>query len=195
MDKSLNLLILGRSGSGKGTQADLLQERLDIEIYVSTGNLFRSLAKKDSLAGRKIKEILNKGGLPEDWIASFLWQRKLVEELQSENESIIFDGVARRVNEAKLLDKVMKWFNKDLTPILLDVTREEAFKRLKDRGREDDTDENIKNRLDWYESEVIDVVNYFDNQDRLVRVDGMDNIEGVFENILKALNIENEWGE
>jgi len=193
MDKNLNLLLLGKSGSGKGTQADLLIERLDIDIYISTGDLFRKLAKKDSLAGRKVAKIMNKGGLPADWIASFLWQRKLVENLQSKKESIIFDGVARRLDEAKLLEEVLSWFDKELTPILLDISREEAFRRLKKRDREDDTDENIERRLDWYDSQVSNAVEYYKDKNKLIVVNGMPRVEQVFDNILQKLDIENKW--
>lgn len=185
--KSINILLLGRSGCGKGAQAELLRGHFDFGLYISTGELFRALAKKNTLAGRKIAEILDRKGLPEEWIAQYLWEGVLVEKLQSADQGILFDGLARRVKEAEILDEVMAWFGLDLTPVLIEVTREEAFKRLKGRKRMDDTDEGINSRLDWYENDVSETVDYYEKKGQLVRVDGMPDKKTVFENILKAL--------
>lgn len=185
--KSINILLLGRSGCGKGTQGKLLKDHFGLGLPINTGDIFRDLIQKDTLAGRKMAELLNRGGLAEDWMATFLWKRELIEKLQSKDQGIIFDGVARRLSEAKELDRVMEWFGLELTPILIEVTREEAFKRLKSRKRSDDTDETINNRLDWYENDVSKTVDYYEKKGQLVRVDGMVDEKTVFRNILKAL--------
>ena len=185
--KSINILLLGRSGCGKGTQGKLLVDHFGLGLYINTGDIFRDLIQKDTLAGRKMVELLNRGGLAEDWMATFLWKRELIEKLQSKDQGIIFDGVARRLSEAKELDRVMEWFGLKLTPILIEVTREEAFKRLKGRKRLDDTDEGINSRLDWYDDHTSKTVDYYEKKGQLVRVDGMPDEKTVFRNILKAL--------
>ena len=185
--KYLNILLIGRSGCGKGTQAKLLIKHFKIDIFIQTGDLFRKWAEQPTVTGKKIKKILSKGGLLEDWVAVYNWQRELFDNLKSEEQSIIFDGLARRLDEAKILDKVMQWLERPLTPILIDITREEAFERLQLRDRSDDTDENINKRLDWYDNEVIQSVNYYEKQGRLLKIDGMPTEKEVFENILKAL--------
>lgn len=180
---------MGRSGSGKGTQADLLEENFDFDFHVITGDLFRQEAKKDTFVGRKIKHILEEGALAPAWISSFMWERFLMENIRTGNESIIFDGIARRVEEAYHLDDVLEYFDMDVTPVLIKVTREEAKKRLLGRGREDDNKEDIKARMDWYETEVSKVLDYYRGNDRLVEVDGMGSIEEVQKNIVNALNL------
>ena len=185
--KSINILLLGRSGCGKGTQGKLLVDHFGLGLYINTGDIFRDLIQKDTLAGRKMVELLNRGGLAEDWMATFLWKRELIEKLQSKDQGIIFDGVARRLSEAKELDRVMEWFGLKLTPILIEVTREEAFKRLKGRKRLDDTDEGINSRLDWYDDHTSKTVDYYEKKRQLVRVDGMPDEKIVFRNILKEL--------
>ena len=185
--KSINILLLGRSGCGKGTQGKLLVDHFGLGLYISTGELFRALAKKKTLAGRKIAEIIGKGGLPEEWIAQYLWEGVLVEKLQSADQGILFDGLARRPKEAVILDEVMAWFGLKLTVVLIEVTRDEAFKHLRGRERPDDTDEKISNRLDWYENDTSKTVDHYEKKGQLVRVDGMPDKKTVFENILKAL--------
>lgn len=185
--KSINILLLGRSGCGKGAQGEFLIDHFGLGLYISTGELFRALAEKNTLTGRKIAEILGRGGLPGEWIAQYLWQGVLVEKLQSVDQGILFDGLARRVKEAVILDEVMAWLGLELTVVLIEVTRDEAFKRLKGRERLDDTDEKINSRLDWYDDHTSETVDYYENKGRLIRVDGMPDKKTVFENILKAL--------
>ena len=72
-NKPLNFILFGRSGSGKGTQADLLIKKFGNTLKISSGDLLRNLAEQDTDAGRKIKEVLINGGLPFSQIASTLW--------------------------------------------------------------------------------------------------------------------------
>ncbi len=195
MTKPLTLVFLGRSGSGKGTQAERLIKYLGLKdyIYIVTGDLFRALATKDSVIGRKVATQLKLGQLPPDWLASALWQHELVERLLRDDQAIIFDGALRRVNEAITLETVLEWLGRPKAiPILIDVTREEAFRRLKLRGRADDSDEVINRRLDWYEEDVVKVVEYYQNLGRLVRVDGMPPPDQVFQNLISSLGIDSQ---
>ncbi|MBI2633780.1 MAG: nucleoside monophosphate kinase [Parcubacteria group bacterium] len=190
LSKPFTITIIGRSGCGKGTQAKMLRDHLKVEFYVSTGDIFRQMATLDTLAGKKIAEILRSGGLIPDWLAYTTWQKELIEKLLNPEENIIFDGAPRRVKEAESLDEVMAWFGRPLpTPILLDVSHDEAYKRLKLRGRPDDTEENIRERLSWYETEVVPVLDYYKKQGRLLKVDGMPLPDEVFSNIKTALGL------
>jgi adenylate kinase len=191
LQKPLTIAFIGRSGSGKGTQAKLLMSRLHKPIYIATGNLFRALAGTDSVSGRKVAAQLKVGGLPPYWLAYVLWQRELVEKLVDGDEDVVFDGALRRVEEITLLDEVLAWLERPMAiPALIDVTREEAFKRLKARKREDDTDESINNRLDYYEVDVVPVIEYYERQGRLVCVDGMPPPDKVFDHLLAALGMK-----
>lgn len=132
--KPLNFVLIGRSGSGKGTQADLIIKKYPNTKYISTGDLFRDLSNKDTQVGHRVKEILDKGGLPYDDLATTLWMHSVAYGVREE-EGIMFDGAPRRLDEARDLDKLLEWLGRtDKTAfILVDISREEAFARLSKR--------------------------------------------------------------
>lgn len=183
------IILLGRSGSGKGTQAKLLQEKLEPCLYVYTGDLFRELENVASFAGQKVKEILDKGGLPEEWLAAFLWQKALVYNLKN-NENIIIDGSPRRLDEAQEMDEVLAWLGRaDVKVILIDITEDEAVTRLLKRARADDTENSIRSRLQWFNTEATPALEYFEKSGRLVKINGLGTVAEVFDRIRQALNI------
>lgn len=191
MANSQTLVFLGRSGSGKGTQVELIKKMLEPYLYIYTGDLFRALAKTDSFAGKKIKSVVDSGGLPEEWLASFLWQRELIEKFKGE-ENLIFDGTPRRLEEAENLDKVLEWLERKegLRAVLVNITEEEAMTRLLKRARVDDSDESIKSRLGWFKTSTEPVVDYYEKSGRLIRIDGMGSIEEIHQRIIKAINLQ-----
>lgn len=134
MGKPLNFVLIGRSGSGKGTQAKLLMEHFGNLFYISTGDLFRDLAKTGTDTGNRVKKILAEGGLPYDDLATTLWMREIAYKIR-EDQGIIADGFPRRLNEAKNLDQFLKFLERDGSTyrILVDISREEAFNRLSKR--------------------------------------------------------------
>ena len=131
MDKPLNFSLIGRSGSGKGTQAKLLLELYPKTEYIYTGDLFRDISSQDTEVGHKIKEVLKDGGLPFDDLATTLWMHKISYKVQ-EGEGIMLDGTPRRLEEALNLERFLNWLDRlDSTAFLLiDISREEAFNRL-----------------------------------------------------------------
>ena len=187
-------------------------------FYISTGDLFRDLAKADTDTSIRIKKIIKEGGLPFDDMATTLWMHKLAYNLK-ERQGFILDGAPRRVNEAKSLDKFLDFLDrKDRTfNLLIDISREEAFGRLSKRRickkcgrlipwvgefkkikvcdkcggelvtRPDDSPEAIKSRLDYYDERVTKVVKYYEDQNRLIRINGEQPIEDVFKEILIKL--------
>ena len=216
--KPYNFTLIGRSGSGKGTQAKLLMEKFGNIYYISTGDLFRSLAKTESDVGDKVRKILKEGGLPYDDLATTLWMHEIAFNVRSD-QGIMADGFPRCLNEAKNLDGFLKFLERgDRTfYILVDISRQEAHNRLtkrricKDCGnlipwvgefkemkvcpdcggelmpRADDTAEAIKNRLDYYDERVTQVVNYYRERGKLIEVNGEQPIEKVFHDILRAI--------
>lgn len=218
MLKPLNFTLIGRSGSGKGTQAKLLMEHFGNLFYVYTGDLFRDLAKAKTDAGKRIKKILSEGGLPFDELATTLWMHRIVYNVK-ENQGIIFDGSPRRLEEAKNIDKFLDFLGRkeNTFNILIDISKEEAFSRLSKRRickkcgrlipwvgefrnlkvcdecggdlipRPDDKPEAINNRLDFYDKSVVPAIKYYEEQGRLIRINGEQPIEDVFKDILKVI--------
>jgi len=194
--KFKNVVFLGRSGAGKGTQLKLLEAHLNDQgkktLYISIGELLRALAKKDTFAGRKIKSIITEGKLIDEWVAAYLWQNDIMTRLLENDTFLFFDGSPRKLREAEALDATLEWFERDkeMVAILLDVGHEEVFGRLKARGRDDDTDHGIKSRLDWFETEVVPVVRYYESSGRLISINGEGTIEEVQTRIREALGVE-----
>jgi len=218
MPETISLNLIGRSGSGKGTQAKLLMKHFDNLFYLATGSLFRDLAEKNTLVGKKINKIIDEGGLPFDDLAIALLLHEISYNIK-EDQGILFDGATRRIGEAKVLDSFLAWMGKEKNfhPILIDISREEAFKRLTKRRickkcsrlipwvegfkelkvcdncggelvvREDDNPDSINNRLDFFDQRVMEVVDYYREKGKLIEIDGEQPIKDVFDDILKAL--------
>jgi adenylate kinase len=180
----------------------------------------RDLAKTDSSVGKEIKKILASGDLIPDFMIIGLWMRELCVNLK-DDQGILFDGAFRRLIEAEQADAFLEFLNRKDTffPILIDISREEAFDRLTKRrickncgklipwigdskklekcdacggeliARQDDNIEAINNRLDFFEKEVMEVVNYYKKDNRLIIINGEQSIEKVAQDILEAIKV------
>ena len=187
--KPVNLILFGRSGSGKGTQAELLAKHFNNVLHVSTGDLMRDLAAHDTDAGTKIKEVLDSGGLPFDYMATTLWMHEISYKLKK-NESLVCDGMPRRLNEAENLYDFLSWLERieNTKALIIEISREEAIKRLGKRGRGDDDKDAINKRLDWYEDRVVPAINFFKDKGLIININGEQSIEDVFKEILEKIN-------
>src|SRR3989344_6012489 len=103
-------IFFGRSGSGKGTQAKLLQEHLKLKnkkvVYIETGQAFRDFINGDAHSQKLSKIIMDKGELQPQFLAVWIWAGELIEKLQGD-EDVIFDGTPRRLTEAQLLNTAL----------------------------------------------------------------------------------------
>ena len=191
------IIFFGKSGSGKGTQAELLINKiqeLDPErkvIYVETGKLLREFAKGQNFSHKKVFDTLDQGGLLQEFMPINLWSNKMINE-NTGNEHLVFDGVARRPNEAPVLDSALDFYGvKDKHAILIDVSKEWAIARLLGRGRKDDNEDDIKARLEWYDEYVKDSLKYYEDNPEYGyhKINGEQTIEQVHTDILQALNL------
>ncbi|MEK7520172.1 MAG: nucleoside monophosphate kinase [Patescibacteria group bacterium] len=214
-DNPLNIIILGRSGSGKGTQAKLLVEELNLE-YIATGDLLRAFAERGNIAGLKLKETLTHGKLVPSWFAFFIWMEKLA--YTNMHKGVLFDGSPRKIAEAEMLDDVLAWFGRtNMKVVLIDISREEAHHRLSNRmvcpscgkgaykkndgntrcrycqaeliARPDDDPMAIESRLDWFENEVIRVIEYYRAKGCLITVSGEQSPEDAHREIMGKLGL------
>lgn len=185
----VNFILFGRSGSGKGTQAELLAKHFDNTLHVSTGDLMRDLAKQNTDSGKRIKKILEAGGLPFDQMATTLWMHKIAYTLKT-GQGLICDGFPRRSREAEDLFEFLTWLGRiDNTKVLVvDISREEALKRLLKRNRDDDDEAAINKRLDWYEERVVPAINFFKGKGVVLDINGEQSVEGVFQEIIDKIH-------
>ena len=191
-------IFAGPSGSGKGTQVERLKEVLATASdnplhHFYTGDHFRSYMrqKSDTHAAALSQQINDVGGLQPSFLAIWLWSEDFVKNLTGA-ENLIIDGSPRTVLEAQALDGAMRFYRRSKPHvILIDVSKEEAERRLMERGRGDDTKDSIDRRLGWYESEVKPAVDmYRDNADyQFHEINGEQSIEAVTRDILETLDL------
>lgn len=190
--KPFNFVLIGRSGSGKGTQARLMLDYFNSlgqsYYYVSSGALFRELSERQSDTGKRIKHILDDGKLPPEEVALALLFYDISFNVNSD-QGILIDGAPREVSQAEHTDRFFKFLDRfDNTQVLLiDISREEAIKRLKLRARADDTDQAITNRLDFFDEKVAPVIDYYKNLDKLIVINGQQSVEAIHEDIKKEI--------
>ena len=189
-------IFFGASGSGKGTQANLLIEYLkktDSEkpvLYIENGEKFREFVSKEkSLTVDLTKKIMDDGGLAPDFLSVWMWSNFLIHNITG-NEHLVFDGLSRREHEAPVLDSAVKFYKREMpVVIIIEVSKQWSTDRLLGRGRSDDNEEDIKNRLDWYDKNVLPAIAYFKNDPyyTVVSVNGEQTIEEVHNEVMAKL--------
>lgn len=176
-------MLLGPPGAGKGTQAQKLAEELGVP-HVSTGDLFRFNISNGTELGLEAKKYLDAGDLVPATLTNALVDDRLDDEDAA--QGFILDGFPRSVEQAKALDGMLEKRNLSLDAVLeFRVPEEELVTRLKGRGREDDTEDVIRNRFKVYRDETAPLLDYY--RDTVTTVDAVGELDVVFERALKAL--------
>ncbi|MDO8582733.1 MAG: nucleoside monophosphate kinase [bacterium] len=183
-------VFIGRSGCGKGTQAALLQTYLESTgcevLKLGTGDFARERAQKNTLTGKWIKSILDAGGFFPHWLAGALMIEMIEPKLTAHEQVLLLDGSPRRMHEAEVLDDFMAHLKRPLVKAIhLDISEDECSRRLIARGRGDDTEDAIKNRLTWFKTQVAPVLDYYG--DRLISVSGEGLPESIHAKIVESL--------
>ena len=189
-------ILFGRSGSGKGTQAELLVDYLKEKeadrkvIYIETGQEFREFIQRDNFTSKQVKKVLDDGGLLPEFLPIWIWTSALVREYAGDN-SIVFDGISRRAPEALVVDGALDFYGFDERYVVyLNVSNEWSKDRMIERGRYDDNEDDINNRLSWYEENVAPVVEIFrkNNKYTFLDINGEQSIDDVHKDIISAIN-------
>jgi len=204
------ILLMGPQGSGKGTQAERLSRRLGIPA-LSMGQLLRDEISIGSKMGKKVEVIIKAGNLVSDIDAAELLKERLNRE--DAQKGYILDGYPRNMSQFAAFN-----FDQPTQVIVIDISRDEAIKRLSGRLtcqscgkvfnvaeshrpgdacpcggvmsiREDDTAEAISKRLDIYEAETVPVIEQYSGQGIVKRINGIDSVDHVQEEILKNLGL------
>jgi adenylate kinase family enzyme len=160
-------------------------------FQLESGARFRDFITKDTYTSSLSKKIYDKGGLQPAFLPVWIWGELFVENLKG-NEHIILDGTPRTLPEAIVLDTAMEFYKRE-KPIIfhIDISKEEAKKRLKLRGRLDDLeDSDVEERLSWFDTQVIPAFEFFKNKPdnyQAITINGEQSIEAVFEEIKSHL--------
>lgn len=180
----LTIVVIGRSGSGKGTQAEFILKRLgDNTSYIETGRILRDLLTHENPTTLLARNVMKAGGLFPSWFGSFAWLREFIERGQGANH-LIFDGAPRKTGEAKLIDEVLTWHRRHVPLcIYVDVPEKQASARLLARGRDDDHETAIRNRMRFFKKDVLPVIRFYRHKGRLIHVNGNRPITEVWEEI------------
>jgi len=179
----VRLDLLGPPGAGKGTQAERLAEQLGIP-QISTGELFRRNIDNDTKLGLEAKRHLDAGDLVPSDLTNQLVDDRL-DEPDAAN-GFILDGYPRSVEQAKALHEMLERRGTDIDAVVeFRVPQDELLQRLKGRGRADDTEDVILNRMKVYRDETAPLLEYYSSQ--LKTVDAAGAVDEVLARALKAL--------
>ena len=177
-----NIVIFGKPGSGKGTQANFLKEKYSL-YHISTGDLFRKNISNRTKLGVEAKSYLDNGDLVPDSVTIKMLENEVL--LNKKVKGYIFDGFPRTLAQAKSLDTFLNSINLKINAtIALDVDENELIIRLLDRGkttnRSDDQDlEKIKNRFNEYNTKTSILIDFYNKQGIFYSVDGKGSVDDI----------------
>ncbi len=175
----MKLVLIGIQGAGKSTQGNMLSEKYDIP-YLSSGHIFREMAKEKTKLGRWLKETLNAGALVPDETTLEVVLTYL--QKPEYTKGYILDGFPRTVPQAEA-------FNGSIEKVVfMEVSDKEALWRIAGRvsDRQDETLQAIRKRIELFHEHTEPVVQYYEKIGKLVRVDGEQEVEKVFADIVVA---------
>lgn len=185
----MRLILFGPPGAGKGTQAKNIADKYQA-AHISTGDMLRAAVKNGTELGELAKSYMGKGELvPDDVVIGIIRDR--IKEADA-REGFMLDGFPRTVGQAEALTEMLQSEGVSIDAVVsIEVIDSEIIDRILERqkleGREDDTEEVVKNRLQVYRDQTEPLKSYYESQGVLREVDGMGSIEEVFERIDKVL--------
>ena len=178
------IILLGPPGSGKGTQANFIQNKLSIP-HLSTGDILRQSVKNKTELGNIVKNVMAKGELVSDELVL-----QIIIERISQNDcdkGFILDGYPRNITQAESLKEVLKDVNRNIDRIIfLDVDFKVLQSRIETRSKEnndeiraDDTSEVLIKRLDEYKLQTAPLAEYYSRDKKFKKINGMNTISDV----------------
>ena len=186
----MRLILLGAPGAGKGTQANFIKEKYSIP-QISTGDMLRAAVKAGTPLGLEAKKVMDAGGLVSDDIIIGLVKDRL-QQPDCAN-GYLFDGFPRTVPQAEALDAFMGTNGSAIHHVIaLDVDEAELRARIAKRrlesNRADDEEEKLNKRVTEYFTKTVHVLPYYKQQNRLKSINGIGEIDVIFDNICTILD-------
>lgn len=179
----VRLLFLGPPGAGKGTQAERVADALTI-AHVSTGAMFRQHVADETELGREVKRIMDAGDLVPDEVTIAMLNDRISHSDAS--RGFILDGFPRTTPQAKALDEELGADGLDLV-VVLEVPEGELVSRMLSRGRADDTEETVRNRLNVYHADTAPLIDFYAERGIVAAVDGIGDVAEITDRIMAVL--------
>lgn len=179
----MRLLFLGPPGVGKGTQAANVSVALGL-AHISTGDMFRRHIAEGTPLGRRVSRILARGDLVPDVLTVEMLTARIA--LPDAADGYILDGFPRTLRQARALDDAIGADALDAA-VVLEAPVDVLVQRMLARGRADDTESSVRNRLEVYERETAPLIGLYQACHIAVRVPGTGRIEAITDRILEAL--------
>ena len=178
----INIVLFGKPGAGKGTQAEFLKKKYNL-VHLSTGDIFRFNIKNDTELGKLAKTYMDKGDLVPDEVTIKMLESEV--DKNPEVAGFLFDGFPRTLAQAEALDMFLHGKKQQITAtVALEADDNVLVARLLERGktsgRPDDQDEaKIRNRYDEYNQKTAPLMHYYQKQDKFYAVNGIGTIQEV----------------
>jgi adenylate kinase len=217
------IVMLGPPGAGKGTQAKILAQKLDL-VHISTGDLFRENLKNQTELGQMAQQYMNKGELvPDDVTVAMVEERLSRPDCE---QGAVLDGFPRTPSQAESLDEILENMDSQLQVVpFIKVPDEVLVERLSGRWmsqsgrvyhekynppkvkwiddidgtplyqREDDQPETVRHRIDVYKEQTAPLIAFYRDKGLLVEIDGTQDIEDVTADIMKAVRESEPGGQ
>lgn len=205
----MRVVFIGPPASGKGTQAEMLAQKLNLSL-ISSGNLFRQHIKNKTELGQKVEKTLSEGNL----VSNEITNQIVAEEIKKELSGFILDGYPRNINQAEFLKTIT-----NINVVFeIYISEKEAIRRLSGRRvckcgatyhlifkppqkqeicdlcggklfqRDDDTEEKIKYRFQVYRQETEPLITFYQKEGVLIKINGEPPIPDVFRDIITNLH-------
>ena len=181
------IVLLGPPGAGKGTQAEVLAGQLGVPA-ISTGDMLRQAVASGSELGRKVQDIMASGALVDDATMADVVKDRLAKD--DARQGFLLDGYPRTVPQAHTLEGILKGVGRELDAVLcVEVPEEELVRRAVLRGRADDSESVVRERLRVYREKTEPLIGYYKERGLLYPIDGNLPIEKVTSQMLIALGV------
>jgi len=183
---SMKLVFLGPPGAGKGTQARLVAEKINVP-HISTGDIFRENMKNKTKLGIEAKKIVDQGELVPDEITNAMIQERLNKDDCA--NGYILDGYPRTVPQAYFLERIQEINKAVYFSLEDDVAVQRLLDRGKNSGRADDNQEVIENRLEVYKEQTQPLIDFYKKKNLLLEIDASPSIEKIFDDVKIKLEL------